>query len=116
VVDYTSSWLRQQLKLRCVNWLLLLLLLQLQPQRLLLQLLVSSAMLELQLPWQCLRLLIRTGQWQRAIPHHGVTSLAHAIVFAPKVPDMCPMMKAWCIAQFDCNQCQCRKCAKRKSF
>jgi len=69
MVDYTSiscdSWLRQQLKLRCVNWLMLLLLLQLQPQRLLLQLLVSSAMLELQLPWQCLRLLIRTGQWQR---------------------------------------------------
>jgi len=74
MVDHTSSscdWLRQQLKLRCVNWLLLLLLLQLQPQpqRLLLQLLVSSAMLELQLPWQCLWLLIRTGQnlqcWSR---------------------------------------------------
>jgi len=53
---------------------------------------------------------------ETGIPHHGVTSLAHAIVFAPKVPDMCQMMKAWCNAQFDCNQCQCRKCAKRKSF
>jgi len=37
---------------------------------------------------------------ETGIPHHGVTSLAHAIVFAPKVPDMCPMMEAsaWYIA------------------